>query len=152
MANPSNLMQRCDSVSPALQRAIAWFETLTPETLPNIDRVYSRDAHFKDPFNDVTGIEKVHAIYAHMFQNLIDPRFEITEVIEQADKAFVAWQFRFKWRGKAFDIPGGTRFVLNESGHVCEHIDYWDVAGGLYEHLPLLGPLLSALRRRMSAT
>ena len=154
----------------ALSKITAWFEALTPETLASIDEVYAAQAHFKDPFNDVVGIDRIKVIYAHMFENLTNPRFEITRVIEQhaaehlqqtqpllppppthqAHEAFVAWQFKFEWRGRMFDIPGGTRFVINDQGLVTDHVDYWDVAE-LYEKLPLIGALLRPLRKRMAA-
>jgi len=142
----------------ALSKITAWFESLTPETLASIDEVYASQAHFKDPFNDVLGIDLIKVIYAHMFENLTNPRFEITRVIEQqvaqhphhAHEAFVAWQFKFEWRGRVFDIPGGTRFVINDQGLVIDHVDYWDVAE-LYEKLPVIGTLLRPLRKRMAA-
>lgn len=151
-----------------LPKITAWFESLTPQTLASIGEIYARDAHFKDPFNDVVGIDKIEAIYAHMFENLTNPRFDITQVIEQGPQgsgqlqpepdnskvqryAFVAWQFKFEWRGKAFDIPGGTRFVVNDQGLVADHVDYWDVAAGLYERLPMIGSVLKLLRKRMAA-
>jgi hypothetical protein len=136
-----------------LSKITDWFEALTPQTLASIDAVYASDAHFKDPFNDVVGIGDIRKIYAHMFENLTNPRFVITCTIEQVEpvhEAFVAWQFRFDWRGRAFDIPGGTRFVLNDQGLVADHVDYWDVAE-LYERLPVLGSLLRPLRKRMAA-
>ena len=136
-----------------LSKITHWFEALTPQTLASIDAVYASDAHFKDPFNDVVGIGDISKIYAHMFENLTNPRFVITRTIEQVEpvrEAFVAWQFRFEWRGRAFDIPGGTRFVLNDQGLVADHVDYWDVAE-LYERLPVLGSLLRPLRKRMAA-
>ena len=147
-------------------RATDWFAHLTQASLGSIGEIYARDAHFKDPFNDVTGIDRIQAIYAHMFENLTDPRFEITLTIEQADAivgsdwgdkeherhvlAFVAWQFKFEWRGQKFDIPGGTRFVFNQEGLIADHVDYWDVAQGLYERLPLIGAVLRMLRQRMA--
>ena len=142
----------------ALSKITAWFRALTPETLVSIDEVYAAQAHFKDPFNDVVGIDRIKVIYAHMFENLTNPRFEITRVIEQQGaeqpphphEAFVAWQFKFEWRGRVFDIPGGTRFVINDHGLVSDHVDYWDVAE-LYEKLPLIGALLRPLRKRMAA-
>lgn len=139
-----------------LPKISAWFESLTPQTLDSISEIYAQDAHFKDPFNDVVGITKIRAIYAHMFDNLTRPRFEITQVIEQNGgrtplSAFVAWQFKFEWRGRAFDIPGGTRFVIDDQGLVLDHVDYWDVAAGLYERLPFIGAVLKHLRKRMAA-
>ena len=139
------------SRSDSLASIVDWFERLSPETLASIDAVYASDAHFKDPFNDVVGVAHIRAIYAHMFDNLTDPAFEITQTIEQGLQAFVAWRFTFQWRGKAFDIPGCTQMTLNEQGRVVDHVDYWDVAQGLYEHLPLLGVVLRKLRGRMAA-
>lgn len=160
-----------------LLRITAWFEALTPQTLATIGDIYAKDAHFKDPFNDVVGIEKIQAIYAHMFENLTNPRFEITQVIEQQSQksqqsqkvqqsqqslqqpsepaahethAFVAWQFKFEWRGERFDVPGGTRFLVNGQGLVTDHVDYWDPAAGIYERLPLIGVVLRKLRQRMA--
>jgi len=85
-----------------------------------------------------------------MFDNLTAPRFVITEIIEQDQRIFMAWQFLFQWRGRSFDIPGGTRFRLDSNGLVAEHQDYWDVAQGFYEKLPVLGWLLKRLRQRMA--
>lgn len=137
--------------SPELARIVSWFEGLSRTTLTSIGEVYAEHAHFKDPFNDVRGCENIGAIYAHMFENLSDPRFEITQTIEQGDQAFVAWRFLFHWRGQSFDIPGGTQMTLNDQGLITDHMDYWDVAAGLYEKLPLLGGLLKMLRKRMAA-
>lgn len=154
-----------------LPKITAWFEALTAQTLATIGDVYASNAHFKDPFNDVVGIDNIRAIYAHMFENLTNPRFEITQVIEQqsqqseqsrqqsseagahaayATHAFVAWQFKFEWRGQSFNIPGGTRFVVNDQGLVTDHVDYWDPAAGIYERLPLIGVVVRKLRQRMA--
>jgi hypothetical protein len=85
-----------------------------------------------------------------MFENLTSPRFVITDIIEQRQRVFMAWQFLFEWRGQSFDIAGGTRFELDKQGLIVDHQDYWDVAQGLYEKLPLLGWLLKRLRQRMA--
>lgn len=147
-------------------RATDWFARLTRASLDSIGEIYAPNAHFKDPFNDVTGVDRIRAIYVHMFENLTDPRFEIMQTIEQVElpvdtdagepslerpvHAFVAWQFKFEWRGQTFDIPGGTRFVFDRAGLIVDHVDYWDVAEGLYEKLPIIGAMLRMLRRRMA--
>jgi hypothetical protein len=41
--------------------------------------------------------------------------------------------------------------TINDQGLITDHMDYWDVAAGLYEKLPLLGGLLKMLRKRMAA-
>jgi len=130
----------------------AWFEALSLETLATIDSVYAPDAHFVDPFNDVRGVTAIRTIYAHMFENLGEPRFLVTDVIEQDQRIFMGWQFRFQWRGRPFDVQGATRFLIDDNGRIEQHQDYWDPSQGIYEKLPILGPILRGLRRRMSAT
>lgn len=129
---------------------VDWFETMTPASLSDIETVYATDAKFCDPFNNVSGAQATKAIYAHMFENLQTPRFAITSVIEQDRAAFMAWEFKFSWRSRHFDIPGATQFLLNEHGLIIEHQDYWDVAHGLYERLPVLGVILKRLRIAMA--
>jgi steroid delta-isomerase len=128
-----------------------WFESLSSETLATIDLVYAPDAHFVDPFNDVRGVLAIRTIYAHMFENLGEPRFLVTEVIEQDQRIFMGWQFRFQWRDKSFEVQGATRFLIDNDGRISEHQDFWDPAQGIYEKLPILGSILRKLRRRMSA-
>jgi hypothetical protein len=137
-------------VSIRIQAIAVWFEAMSVSSLRSLDQIYAADAHFCDPFNDVKGLAAIEAIYGHMFDNLTAPRFVITEIIEQDQRIFMAWQFLFQWRGRSFDIPGGTRFRLDSNGLVAEHQDYWDVAQGLYEKLPVLGWLLKRLRQRMA--
>lgn len=137
-------------VSTRAQAIAVWFEAMSVTSLATLDQIYAADARFSDPFNDVKGLAAIAAIYGHMFENLTAPRFVITEIIEQDQRIFMAWQFLFQWRGQSFDIPGGTRFRLDGKGLVADHQDYWDVAQGLYEKLPVLGWLLKRLRQRMA--
>lgn len=144
--------ERFTHASDRICEIIDWFEAMTPSTLNEIETVYGSQAYFRDPFNDVSDAQAIRAIYAHMFENLQSPRFVITSVIEQDRAVFLAWQFKFAWRAREFDIPGATQFCLDESGLIIEHQDYWDVAHGLYEKLPVIGSILKRLRRAMATT
>lgn len=132
------------------RRLVDWFESLQPGTLDTIDLIYASDASFRDPFNDVCDVATIRAVYAHMFEALEHPRFEVIEIVEQERKVCLVWLFRFGWRQKSFEIEGSTIFDLNADGLIARHRDYWDVAQGIYEHLPLLGSVLRTLRKRMA--
>ena len=56
-------------------RVIAFFESITPQTLDQLASVYATDARFKDPFNDVRGLPAVRRVFDHMFVALRQPRF-----------------------------------------------------------------------------
>ena len=129
---------------------VAWYEQLSPQTLPQLHQLYAPDAWFQDPFNRIQGTAEIEALFQRMFHTLQQPRFVVQERIEQADKAFLVWDFTFLWQGKAMHIHGGTLLHFAPDGRVVNHRDYWDAAGELYEKIPLLGALLRRIKRHMA--
>lgn len=134
-----------------IQIIAAWFEALTPQTLSSIGDVYAPDAHFVDPFNDVRGLPAITRIYAHMFEQMEQPRFHILRQVAQGADAFLVWRFDGALRGRAFSIEGATALVLDGQGLIADHQDYWDPASQVYERIPLLGAVLRRLRRKLSS-
>jgi steroid Delta-isomerase len=135
----------------AVQRIQHFFEHLVPGDLDRLADIYTPDAHFKDPFNQVQGVPAIAAIFVHMFASLDGPRFQILDAVVQGDQCFLSWDFCF--RMKRFNrteqvIRGGSHLKLAADGRIREHRDYWDVAEELYEKLPVLGGLMRWLKRR----
>lgn len=139
---------------PRLAAVIEFFEALQPADVQRIARVYTADAFFKDPFNEVRGTAAIEAIFAHMFTSLDEPRFVVHEAMVQGDGAFLTWDFSFRLkRGPAGPqvIRGATHLRFAPSGLVAWHRDYWDAAEELYEKLPLLGAFMRWLKQRASS-
>jgi hypothetical protein len=141
--------------SPAVTRVVEFFEGLTPETVVDLRTIYSTNARFKDPFNDVTGLGPIEHIFQHMFVALERPRFVVTERVLQGSQCFLTWEFRFKFRRFDTDseqvILGASHLVFDDTGLVCLHRDYWDAAEELYEKLPLVGGLMRWLKKRANS-
>jgi steroid delta-isomerase len=139
----------------AVDRIVEAFQTLTPASVQALDAVYAPQARFKDPFNDVRGLPEIQRIFRHMFVSLENPRFLITERIVQGNQCFLTWEFRFCFRrfkqGQEQCILGGSHLVLDDSGRITLHRDYWDAAEELYEKLPLLGGLMRWLKARANS-
>ena len=139
----------------AVERLVQFFEQLQPQDLQRLPEIYSPQARFKDPFNDVQGLGEIERIFAHMFVALDSPHFVVTERIVQDNKCFLVWDFRFRF--KRFDttswqtVRGGTHLVFNDTGLVTLHRDYWDAAEELYEKLPLVGGMMRWLKRRANS-
>lgn len=136
----------------ALDRLVQAFEGLSPDNLPALVALYAADARFKDPFNEVEGQAAIEAIFRHMFTALHEPRFVVTERVQQGPQVFLTWDFHFRFR--RFDtvtpqtVRGASHLVFNDQGRVTLHRDYWDAAEELYEKLPLVGGLMRWLKRR----
>lgn len=135
---------------PRVSRIVGFYEQLAPETLPLLASVYTEDAAFKDPFNEVRGIAAIRAIFEHMYRTLDEPHFVVHERVLQGRQCFLTWDFRFRLKrsGTPLTVRGATHLRLSADGRIEDHRDYWDVAEELYEKLPVLGALMRWLRRR----
>ena len=137
-----------------LKPFVDYFEQLKPEDLPQLGRFYAPGVRFKDPFNEVTGVDAVAGIFGHMFDNLDGPRFEVRDLIVQGDQAFLSWDFVFRMRRfnrEPQRIRGGSHLRFGSEGLITEHRDYWDAAEELYEKLPVLGGLMRWLKKRAAS-
>ena len=135
----------------AVPRIVQFFEQLAPADLARLGEIYTDDARFKDPFNEVAGVPAIRGVFEHMFAALDTPRFVVREVIVQGSQCFLTWDFVFRMRrfsrGEQV-IRGGSHLQLAPDGRIALHRDYWDAAEELYEKLPLLGGLMRWLKRR----
>ncbi|PTU71100.1 MULTISPECIES: nuclear transport factor 2 family protein [Chromobacterium] len=131
------------------QALLDWYQTLTPQTLPDIARFYTENARFKDPFNDVRGVAKIQAVFHHMFKTLEQPRFTVIHALRDGDQAFITWDFDFAYAGRKVSIHGGSHFQFDADGKIMLHRDYWDAAEELFEKIPLLGLPVAWLRKKL---
>ena len=133
-----------------VERLVAFYENLSLASLAHLPAIYAADAQFKDPFNEVRGIEPITAIFRHMYEQVDEPRFVVGTRVLQGAEAFLVWDFTF--RMKRFSrqrqcIRGATHIRFDAAGAVAMHRDYWDAAEELYEKLPVLGALMRWLKR-----
>ena len=133
-----------------LDGIVHWFETLTRASAADVGRHYAADAFFKDPFNEVTGVVAIGRIFAHLFDQLDEPRFRVLERWENGNGAMLTWEFTFRLRGRrtAQLARGATHLRFAPDGRISYHRDYWDAAEELYAKLPVLGALMRFLQRR----
>lgn len=127
-----------------------WYATLSLDTLPDIRHLYAPNASFKDPFNEVIGVDAIEKIFIHMFTTTEHPRFVFGETIQQEKQAFLTWTFIFTLNAKEYTVKGGTHLQFDDAGLVIMHRDYWDAAEELWQKLPIIGVVVRWLRGKFS--
>lgn len=136
----------------AVDRIVDLFTHFSEADLQRLPLFYTPDAFFKDPFNEVRGLERITRIYAHMFEALEAPRFVVATRLVQGDECFLAWEFRFRYRafrrGEEQVVRGSSHLKLAPDGRIAWHRDYWDPAEEVYAKLPVLGGLMRWLKKR----
>ena len=136
----------------AAAQVVEFFETLAPSSLDRLGALYAADAYFKDPFNEVRGLDAIGQVFRHMYASLEQPRFVVTGCLVDGRECFLTWDFHFQF--KRFDtaalqtVRGGSHLTFNAAGLLDFHRDYWDAAEELYEKLPLVGRLMRWLKQR----
>ncbi len=137
-----------------IDKLIAFYESMSPATVAQIGNVYARDAYFKDPFNEFSGVDKIEAVFRHMYRQLQHPRFVIHGWSGTDNEGFVIWDMQFRSRLIHGDenqkIHGVSHIRFNSSGKVNYHRDYWDTGEELYAKLPVIRWLIQWLRRAMA--
>jgi steroid Delta-isomerase len=141
-----------------LDALIRFYHELSPASLGRFAEFYGADASFKDPFNDVRGVAAIQRIFSHMFRQVAEPRFVVTEQVVGAAGAVLVWTFHYRvrrwgaWgREQARIIRGVSHLRFDTDGKVNYHRDYWDAAEELYMKLPVLGMPMRVLRRVLAA-
>jgi steroid Delta-isomerase len=130
-----------------------YHETLTPETVGELDQICAPDIRFVDPFNDLRGRAALRGIYEHMFAVLDDPRFVIEDTAVSGRTAYFKWVFSARTRGlgsMAIHLVGMTEARFDSAGMVVGHIDHWDAASQIYGRLPMIGGAFRWLNRRFA--
>ena len=143
-----------ENQAPHLQDYLKFFEALTPGDLDRLRFHFDPEARFKDPFNDVRGIDEIRRVFTHMFEVCTEPRFKILDWALRENVAYVKWRFTFslkKYNSGIKMIEGVSRIEFSAEGLVTEHIDYWDPAKYIYQKLPLIGGLFRWFKLKLSA-
>ncbi len=132
----------------------AFFERVSPSTIDEVRPLVAEDVRFKDPFNDVQGVENLRKILAKMFDDADDISFTMREQAGDGLVYFLRWDFSCRPKSRFLRSPwkvnGISVVSFTEAGLIKEHVDYWDAAEQLYEHLPLIGGLLRLVRRPLA--
>lgn len=137
-----------------MQALVDLFEQLKFEDVERLGDWYSEDCFFKDPFNEVHTLVATQRIFAHMFHELLEPRFVVIDAVARGDQCFLTWNFLFRLKSRPRQlqtIHGSSHLRWNPQGRVSYHRDYWDAAEQFYEKLPVLGGVLRWIKKRLAA-
>lgn len=131
----------------------ALFQGMTKQRLQDLRRLCRGDIHFRDPFNDLRGIDGYIRALEKMYTEVRDPAFAVHDSVRSGRHGYLRWTFtaRSKKGSATWRFEGMSEIVFDDDGLIGEHLDHWDAASQLYEKLPLIGMVLRAIRRKLAA-
>lgn len=134
----------------AVENYAEFMRNLSEASLPQIRRHVAKDVFFRDPFNEVTGVDKMQQIFGHMFETMGEVRFDILHCAMSGDTGMLYWSMAATLRGKPWKFEGMTKVEFDDEGLAVSHIDHWDAAREFYEHFPVIGWFLKTIRQKIA--
>jgi len=129
------------------------FNGLRQDTLSLLDAFYDPSIVFEDPVGKIEGLKGMKKYYENMYKNVQEIRFDFVDEVVQGPAHVAVWEMHLKAKG----LNGGEEVILlgnslikfdSGSGKVIYHRDYFDMGEMVYEHIPVLGTIIRAIRKR----
>jgi steroid delta-isomerase len=136
---------------PDIEPYARYYETLSRASVASLRDIAVPGMRFVDPFNDVTGIERVIAVLDAMLDDLTDPRFVITDRARSGQVWYLRWRFTARLKRRPWNVEGMSEIHYDDQGRVTGHFDHWNSGSQFYARLPVLGWLIGLVRRRLQA-
>ena len=132
---------------------IRLFEELSMEQLEGIEDFISNNIQFKDPFNELSGLDDFRRLLVKTLNDVKDPKFTVIHRAWSKDILFLRWSFQGEIKGlNHWNVEGMSEILFDEQGLVCQHIDHWDASEQFYAKLPLIGTIIRLIRRQLQAS
>jgi hypothetical protein len=130
------------------------FADLTrPDTGERMAALYAAEVYFNDTLVTLTTGSEVADYMGATGEKLDTSRVVIDQVLRDGVDVYVRWRMDFATSAFGMKIDsesiGMTHLRFDDDGRVVLHQDFWDAAGGLYEHLPLIGAVVRTAKRMM---
>lgn len=139
----------------ALARFAQFFSSFAPDRVDRlVPQTYADDVYFNDTLKAVEGRAALSHYLRDSAEAVEECRVEIHETTRTAnDEHLVRWsmmiRFRKFRRGVDTWTVGMSHLRFDADGRVVYHQDYWNAADGLFQHIPVLGTLINAIKRRL---
>ncbi|MBM88033.1 MAG: transcriptional regulator [Gammaproteobacteria bacterium] len=122
------------------------------ENLEEIKSLYTDDVYFEDPSHGVQGKAALEKYFTNQFQNLQDCSFKFHQTITNGSDIFMAWTMFLKHprlnSGGIIRVEGAS-YLKTRNGKIYYHRDYFDLGALVYENVPILGRIVSKIKRRL---
>ena len=140
-------------MNPLLERFSDYYRELKRESVADLGQIYREDVEFCDPVHCINGLEQLKSYFAATMLNVDYCAFDISELIEQEDRAVAIWTMSLRHpslkRGKTIEVPGASHLHFHD--RIYYHRDFFDLGAMLYENIPVLGGTVRFIKSKMAA-
>lgn len=129
------------------------YQCLNVSNLHLLKEVYSVDVDFVDPFHRIQGLDNLTEYFRRLYSKADSVDFQFNSDIFGESCRVLEWVMKLQItvfrKPRLITVSGCSVLHIDEEGKICRHQDYFDAGAMLYEHLPLVGLILKAVKGRL---
>jgi len=147
------------SGSPDEDAAVARFRRFFADFSPAkvgelLDETYAPTLYFNDTLKEITDRATLKHYLAESAAAVEQCTVDIDDVVANATgDYYFRWRMRIRFkrfaRGRDTWSIGMSQIRFDADGRVVFHQDFWNAADGLFQHVPVLGWMIRAIKRRL---
>ncbi len=130
-----------------IHRLASFFDSLTQESLKELNLIYHPDVQFKDPINEASGLAQLDHVFKDLFTQLQDITIKVTDRGGDSTSGFIRWTMDYRFRRHNRSIDGVTHAKFDERGLITHQTDFWDASFPIYGEFPIVGLTMRGIRR-----
>lgn len=135
-----------------LERLEDFYRHLDNSQLPQLSRIYHPDIVFIDPVVQHNGVDALEEYFRQLLKTVDYCRFDIQQAQKNGHEATLLWRMDYAHpklnKGQSLSLDGISHLRLADDLIIYQR-DYYDMGAMLYEHVPLLGTAVRALKTRL---
>ncbi len=116
-------------------------------------KTYAESLYFNDTLVTIDNREELIKYLEQTQQGVESMSLEVIKVFEKDEDVLVQWkmQTEFTIMGKHSNVNsiGISHLRFDEEGKIILHQDYWDSTNGFFQHIPVIGGLISWVKNRL---
>jgi hypothetical protein len=140
-------------VSDLIQHLKSVWAQFDNDALEQLEPMYAADAVFIEPAGRIVGRDAVFKHFRASCSNMLECNFAFDPSMEMTTQhsAYLPWSMSFRHSrlnsGAVVTCSGVSYLVFDDQ--ITLHRDWFDLGAAVYEHIPLLGYAVRAIKKQI---
>jgi len=116
------------------------YNTLGKPDWSHILPYYDNNIYFRDPIQEIRGIEEFTAMTERLARRSKDLKMNIVKAVMEENIIFIEWEMTLSFKKYPSSVLyGSSRLTLSKEGKIIEQRDYYDLWGDIFDNIPRFG-------------
>jgi hypothetical protein len=127
------------------------YDLLSSDSIWLLDDLYDESVVFIDPIHEIRGLPALREYMTRMYGGVKRCAFEHHSVLVSRREAMLTWTMEMEHKrfrpDRVLRLPGAT--VIRFGDKITYQRDYYDLGALIYERVPVLGPIVQWIKKRL---